>query len=129
MIKFRRTAYLLSKTIINVSKRSLFSDRFTYLEGFLKLRLKTVVKSEIEFIHEIQNATIPTLLNSTKLWTMVASRKPAHIELLQQSLNRLHANWPKIQDSQDMFQFNQLGEMTMRLLDHLELPEKALQVE
>lgn len=128
MLKFQPAVYLLSKNIINISKRSLFSDRFTFLEKFLKLRLNTVGKCEIEFQHEIQHATIPTLLNATYQWILTTSTKPGHIELLQQSLNRLHDNRSMIEHSQLAFQFDQLGQMTMRLFDHLELPEKALQV-
>lgn len=129
MIQFRQAACLLfGKNVINVSKRSLFSDRFTFLEGFRRKRLTTQAKSEIEFMHEIQNATIPKLLDSTKQWTLATSSTPAHIKLLHQSLYRLHDNCAAIQTSQDVEQFNQLGQMTMRLFDHFELPEKALQV-
>lgn len=133
MIKFKTAAYLLSKNVINVTKRSLFSDRFTFLEGFVKMRLNMspthhFAKSEEEFIHEIKNATISTLLHSTKLWTLMASEKSDHIELLQRSLNRIHNNCSEIQNPQDVNRFIELGQMTMRLFDHLELPDKAIQV-
>lgn len=129
MIQFRQAAYLLfGKNVTIVSKRSLFSDRFALLEGFRMKRLTTRAKSEIEFMHEIQNATIPKLLHSTKQWTLATTSKSAHINLLHQSLYRLHDNCAEIQSPEDVEQFNQLGQMTMRLFDHFELPEKALQV-
>lgn len=129
MITFTKIVFSICKNEMNLSKRTLFSRKSLYLEGFQKLRLNfEVKKSDSDFLYEIKHSPIPKLLISTKLWTLRATRNDEHIDLLRHSLNRIYENFSTIVEREEINDLNKLGPMTMRLFHHLDSPEKALQV-
>lgn len=129
MLGFKRIAFSIAKNNIHISNRTLFSERALTLEGFRKARLNfRIIKNDDHLHYEIQNSSIPTLVNSTKLWTLATSKIDTHIDLLRQSLTRIYANTSEIQTLKDINNLHHLGPMTMNTFYHLDLPEKALEV-
>lgn len=129
MIKCTKNVFVICKNGINLSKRTLFSKKSLHLDGFQKLRLNfKIIKSDAEFLFEIQHSPIPKLLISTKLWTLRATMNDEHIDLLRQSLNRIYENCSAIQEEEEVYNLKRLSPMIMRLFHHLDSPDKALQV-
>lgn len=129
MWKFTKSALLIGKNIAKISKRTLISPKDLRLYGFKNSRLRfKIYKNSAEFRSEIQNLSIPALVNSTKLWTLGATKKDDQIDLLRQSLNRIYENSHQIQEPEDVANLYHVGPMAMRMFHHLELPEIALQV-
>lgn len=128
MMKFNRSAFLIGNNIFNVSKRTLFSEKYLFGKRLQKRRptFRTETDNNCQFANQLKNISIPRLLK-TYLQTQVATRNDEHIEILRQRLIRIYENSNK--EPVDTPCLYQLGPEIMQWFHQLDWPEKALQVE
>lgn len=124
MWKFKRSAFLIGQNILNVSQRTLFSDKTMFLEKVQKNRPKFRIRTEnnCQFANEIKNLALPRLL-ATKLLTQVTTKNDEDLDVLRQRLIRIYGD--SMQKPQDL---TYLGSVTMQWFHQLSWPEKALEV-
>lgn len=124
MIKFKRCAFLIGQNILNLSQRTLFSEKALFLQNFQKKVPKYGIKTDnnCQIVNPIKNLSIPSLLK-INLVTQVAIKNDEHIEVFRQRLIRIYGD--SIQKPEEL---TQLGPVTMQLFHQLDWPEKALEV-
>lgn len=130
MMNFNRSAFLIGKNILNVSKRTLFSEKYLFEKRLQKRRPKfgTEKDNNCQFANQLKNISIPRLLK-TYLQTQVATKNDEHIEILRQRLIRIYENSNKHPNPLDIPYLYHLGPAIMQWFHQLDWPEKGLQVE